>query len=312
MTRGDEAETLVQHSASCDHCGPLLREALADFSDETSSAEEELVFSLRSSNREWQEQMAAKLAKSGSSLGILAWMREHLEVPRIPVWTYAASVAALCGAALVFYVRQPSIDQLLAAAYTDQRTFELRMPNADYAPVRLVRGSSQRSRMDRPTALLEGEARIARELMKNPRSPRWLSARGRAELLERDYSSAIASFQKALEFEPNSYVTLTDLASAFFERAEARNSQPDYNLAIESLNRALNIKPDDPVALFNRAVAQERLHHYDPAIEDWRHYLRVDRTSAWVQEARQRLAEVERARNLNGNTPGAGILPGNR
>ena len=300
ITRGSEAEALVQHSATCDHCGPLLREALADFAEEVSSEEEEVVAGLRSSSPEWQERMAVDLAKSRLTRRIFVWVREHLPaLPRIPLWTYPAGAAALCGAALLFYVQQPSVDRLLAAAYTDQRTFELRIPDAAYAPVRMVRGSSGRSRLDRPSALLEGEARIARELMKDPRSPRWLESRGRAELLERDYDSAIASFRKALEFQPNSYSAITDLASAFFERAEADNSQADYSLAIESLSRALNMKPDDPVALFNRAVVYERVHLYGRAIEDWQHYLRVDRTSAWIREANQRLADVERASNLS-------------
>jgi tetratricopeptide (TPR) repeat protein len=88
---------------------------------------------------------------------------------------------------------------------------------------------------------------------------------------------------------------MTDLASAYFERAEANGSQTDYYVAVDLLSQVLKGKPDDPVALFNRAVLYERLHLYDHAVEDWRHYLRADYNPTWNREARQRLADVEQA-----------------
>jgi regulator of sirC expression with transglutaminase-like and TPR domain len=77
--------------------------------------------------------------------------------------------------------------------------------------------------------------------------------------------------------------------------AEANNSQTDYHVTVDLLTQVLKISPDDPVALFNRAIVYERLHLYREAIEDWRHYLRVDSNSTWNREARQRLADVEQA-----------------
>lgn len=290
MSRGAEADVLLHHSASCDHCGPLLRQALEDFSDDVSDEEEAMLASLKSPS---MPGLSARMRDQ-----VRARMRDRVKVmPRIPVWAYAACAAA-CGAVGIFiYTQQPSIDTLLASAYTDQRTFELRMPGAAYAPVRLVRGSSDRSRLDRPSELLDGEARIARELARNPDNPHWLEARGRAELLERDYESAIASFQRAAALQPPGSDALTaDLASAYFERAEANNSPADYTLALNSLTRVLNTKPDDAVALFNRALVNERLHLYDRAIEDWQHYLRVERSSDWIPEAKQHLADVEQAK----------------
>lgn len=281
MTRGAEADALLSHSASCDHCGQLLREALEDFSNEVSDEEEAVLASL----------------KPSSIPGIRERMRDRVRaMPRIPVWAYAACAAAIGAVGVFMHSQQPSIDTLLASAYTDQRTLELRIPGAAYAPVRMVRGSSDRSRLDRPSELLDGEARIARELAKNPDSPRWLEARGRAELLERDYESAVASFQKALALQPASDALTADLASAYFERAEANNSQADYTLALNSLTRVLNAKPDDAVALFNRALVNERLYLYDRAIEDWQHYLRVERSSDWIPEAKKHLADVGQAK----------------
>ena len=115
-------------------------------------------------------------------------------------------------------------------------------------------------------------------------------------VLDRDFDSAVADLQQCLTLRPNSPNLMTDLASAYFGRAEAHQAPPDYNTAIDFLNQALKMTPDDPIALFNRAIVYERMGLYGQAIEDWRHYLRVDSNSKWTAEARQRLADVGQAR----------------
>jgi tetratricopeptide (TPR) repeat protein len=294
LAQGSEAEVLARHAAACDYCGTLLREALADFSEDVTAEEEITLEALESSHHEWQEQMAVRLSNSGPWPRVLGWFRRHLfPNHRVPVWVYAAAVAVLGAPGVLIYLHQPSVETLLAAAYTDQRTLELRIPEASYGPLRLVRGSRDRSRLNRPLTLLEGEARIASQLAKSPDSPRWLQARGRAELLDREVDSAIGDLRRCLSLQPASPLLMTDLASAYFERAEANGSEMDYDVTIDLLNHVLKIRPDDPIALFNRAIVYERLQLYDQAVEDWRHYLRVDNNSTWNSEARQRLAHVE-------------------
>src|SRR6266478_9250479 len=239
----EQAEVLLRHAAVCDHCGPLLRQCVEDFSDDLTAEEETMLAGLESSQAGWQERAAGKLAgKCPQRRSLGAWLRAQL-LPAygIPKWAYAGGLALL--AAVSFWgllrVQQPAIGDLLATAYTEQRTIELRIPGAAYGPVRLVRGSADRSRLDRPQALLEGEARIARELAKAPASPTWLQAMGRADLLDWNYEAAIASLQRALNIQPDSPSLMTDLASAYFERAEANNRMTDYAAAVELLNRAL-------------------------------------------------------------------------
>jgi tetratricopeptide (TPR) repeat protein len=297
LTRGKDAEALAYHAAACDCCGTLLRQSLADFAEDVTPEEEAMLTTLESSGHEWQEQMAVRLSSAGPWPSIFAWLRQHLfPNHRVPVWVYAAGVAVLGAPVALICLHQPSVENLLAAAYTDQRTIELRIPEASYGPLRLVRGSRDRSRLNRPLTLLEGEARIASQLAKSPDSPRWLQARGRAELLDRDFDSAIGDLRRCLSLQPASPLLMTDLASAYFERAEANGSRTDYDATLDLLNHALTVRPDDPVALFNRAIVYERLQLNDQAVEDWRHYLRVDHNSTWNSEARQRLADVEQAR----------------
>jgi CHAT domain-containing protein len=152
---------------------------------------------------------------------------------------------------------------------------------------------TQRSDFDKPQPLLKAEFLIAENLGKNPNDPVWLQARARADLLNGNYDSAIKSLQRALETQPNSPGLLTDLGSAYFVRAKATERPIDYGYAINSLGRALAKSPDDPIALFNRALACEQMFLYAQAMDDWEHYLRIDRQGAWAEEARKRLATIQ-------------------
>jgi len=64
-----------------------------------------------------------------------------------------AIILLAAGVWLVQTLREPSIDQLIASAYTEQRPFELRMAGAAYGPVRQER-SKERSAFAEPTVLL--------------------------------------------------------------------------------------------------------------------------------------------------------------
>jgi CHAT domain-containing protein/tetratricopeptide (TPR) repeat protein len=313
-----EARTkeLMKHAAQCGHCGPLLRNAAQTLSEETTPNEEAVLASLGSARPEWQRDMAQTLRgttrdrqldnpKNSWRQIFLAWPR-----PAFAVVTLAAIVvAAWLGSRSP---RSQAAEQLLAQAYTDRRTLDVRIFGAKYAPTRAERSDS-RSSFDRSPSLIKAEDLISENLTKNPNDPTWLQAKARADLLERNFEPALKSLQKALEAKPDSPSLLTDMATAYFERAEeadrrraltlsqppdSRRTEPtsgaiDYGNAIDSLGKALAKSPDDPVALFNRAVACERLFLYTQAVDDWEHYLRVDPQGGWADEARTRLAGVK-------------------
>jgi CHAT domain-containing protein/tetratricopeptide (TPR) repeat protein len=136
---------------------------------------------------------------------------------------------------------------------------------------------------------LKAEALIGENLSKNPNDPVWLQAKGQADLLDGNYESAIKSLQRGLAARPDSSTLLTDMASAYFERAEATDRPVDYGNAVEALGKALSKSPDDPVALFNRALICERIFLYTQAVNDWEHYLRVDPAGEWADSARRHL-----------------------
>src|SRR5262245_38724024 len=261
LRRGSQAESLLLHAAMCDRCGPLLRQSTSDFDEDVTAEEEAMLAELKSSQPVWQRRMAAKIVESQQRPGIAAWIRERLAPPLVRKWAYAAGLTLLAGASSweLWCIRQRPIDALLATAYTEQRTFELRIPSAAYAPVRLARGSGSDSRLERPPALLEGQARIARGLSKQPDNASLLQAKARADLLEWSYDAAIAALERARQGQPDSPSLMIDLASAYFQCAEAERRESDYAGAVGLLNKALEAKPDDPVALFNRAIIYQRM-----------------------------------------------------
>jgi CHAT domain-containing protein/tetratricopeptide (TPR) repeat protein len=309
LTPPDETLASLEHASRCDHCGPLLRGAVAEVSDldgAITEAERTLIAILESARAEWQQRLAQQIAgtsHSGPDRESMPWW-QRWAVPRLAVPRLAIPRLAMAGASLLAIVavgswvivhrnnnanrNQPAAaDRLLARAYTEKRTLELRIAGADYAPLRVSRGPAA-SFTSRPAPLLKAEALIASQLESHPSDPSWLQAKAQADVLEGKYDAAVEALRRALELEPHSPALLTDLATAYFQRAQQEDRKDDLGAAYEYLSQALRLHPDDPVALFNRAIVAEHQFLYHQALDDWEHYLRVDPGSQWVEEARNR------------------------
>jgi len=328
---------LMKHAAQCGYCGPLLRNAAETLLDEASPKEEEVLAGLSSARPEWQRNIAETLRGNIQDKqlrnGGNSWWQRFFSWPR-PAFAVAALAAVVVSGWLGSRVlRPPSATQLLAQAYTERRTLEVRISGAKYAPMRVER-SAARSSLDRSPSLIKAEALISENLKKNPYDPTWLQAKARADLLDGNYESAVRSLQRALDAQPDSPALLTDLASAYFERAEAadrvihygtpsvgtlanspdfaRAAAPDrvidYGNAVDALGKALAKSPDDPVALFNRALVSERIFLYTQAVEDWEHYSRIDPQGEWADEARKRLAALKEKLKQHGESQAEPLL----
>ncbi len=292
----DHTRAHLEHASRCDHCGPLLRTAVAEvaaLNGELTEAERKQIASLESASAEWQHRLAQRIAgttHSGSERKPTPWW-QPLSVPRLAM--AGALLALVVGSWVVvqryeIYRHQPAAaERLLARAYTEQRTLELRIAGAAYAPPHVSRGPAA-SFTERPRELLEAQALIASQLQSHPSDPAWLQASAQADMLGGSYDAAVQALQRALELEPHSAAILTDLATAYFQRARQEDRKEDFGAAYEYLSRALKLQPDDPVALFNRAIVAEYLFLYQQALDDWEHYLRVDSSSQWAQEARDK------------------------
>ena len=298
LTPPDETLAYIEHASRCDYCGPLLRGAVAELSDlngEITEAERKHIALLESARAEWQQKLAQRItgtSHSGPDWESVPWWRGWLGVPRLAM--VGASLIAVVGVGswVVVHRNQPTAaGQLLARAYTEKRTLELRIAGADYAPLRVSLGPAA-SFTSRPAALLKAEALIASQLESHPSDPSWLQAKAQADVLEGKYDAAVQALRRGLELEPHSPALLTDLATAYFQRAQQEDRKEDFGAAFEYLSQALKLHPDDSVALFNRAIVAEHQFLYQQALDDWEHYLRVDTGSQWVEEARNRANAV--------------------
>src|SRR4029077_2193244 len=131
------------------------------------------------------------------------------------------------------------------------------------------------------------------QLATRPNDQAMLVASGKVELLAGHYDEAIRTFGRMLDAQPDSPALLTDLATAYFQLAVATDHAIDYGQTRELLGRTLAKTPDDHVALFNRAIALQKMFAYSEATRDWEHYLRVDPKGSWADEARRRLSELQ-------------------
>ena len=292
LLEGQRSDDLLAHASRCDACGAMLNAVTEDFSQEMTAEESQVLQDLGSVSPEWHRRMARKMSEA-SGRGRVVQMR---------FWRWvagAAGVILMAGAGWWAWGRWGADDpaRLIAKAYTQQRPFELRIPDAENAPVRVQRGGGG-SVFGRPAALSEAEARIALELERDPENVKWLSLRARAELLDRDPDAAITTLQRALERKPDDPDLLADLGMAYALRAEAQNRDVDYARAIEYLERSLKAKPNAPEAVFNRALVYERMFLYDDAIREWRHFLELGAGDGWKEEAQRRLAELEQKKKL--------------
>ncbi|MGB6385337.1 MAG: CHAT domain-containing protein [Terriglobales bacterium] len=302
VTSPDETLAYVEHASRCDYCGPLLRAAVAEFTNlngEMTEAERGYIATLASAQAEWQQRLARRITgtpRTQPDRKSTPWGQRWLFVPRIAMAGAAllAVVAVVAAGSWVAVHRNQAdtADSLLARAYTEKRTLELRIAGANYAPLRVSLGPAA-SFTSRPPALLKAEALIASQLESHPSDPAWLQAKAQADVLEGKYDAAVEALRRAQELDPHSPALLIDLATAYFQRALQEDRKEDLGAAYEYLSLALKLSPDDPVALFNRAIVSEHQFLYQQALDDWKHYLRVDTNSQWAEEARNRANAVQ-------------------
>ena len=296
LTPPDWTLNCIEHASRCNHCGPLLQEAVAELSalkGEVTESEREHIAALESARMEWQQRLSQRIAgtTSGDTERKSRW-RNWFALPRLAAAGVSLLAVIAAGSWFVVQRKQPAAaDQLLARAYTEKRTLELRITGASYAPLRVSLGPAA-SFTSRPPALLKAEALIASQLAAKPADPAWLEAEARADVLEGKYDAAVQALRRALELQPHSSALLIDLGTAYFQRALQEDRKEDFGAAYEYLSQALQGQPDEPVALFNRAIVAEHQFLYHQALDDWEHYLKVDSTSQWAEEARNRANAV--------------------
>lgn len=292
----ERANEIIEHVISCNHCGPAYRQISEEMRSDLSPEENDLIARLEISKPSAQAALARSLADSqirvsqtrDSSSGLkgLFGARGFL------LFGLAASIL-VCGA--LVWIHRSREDQnpnaLLAQAYSEQRPFDFRFEDAPYGPRRNTRGSL--SNNAKPQALLDAELKIRQSLSDRPDDPALLETKGKAELLELADNDAIKDLERALALKPSSPSFLTNLAIAYAQRGDEQGQTSDYKKAAGLLSRALEIDSSNRVALFNRAIVDERMESAGDAVKDWKGYLKLDDKSDWATEAQAHLDRIQ-------------------
>ena len=304
----DTAEATTEHAAHCNFCGPRLSRYLREFSDPVEEEDAAILKQLETSKAKWQkkfvrENIAGAEARPKWSLFGGLW-------PKMAIAGAGVAIAAV----MFIYLRPADelrqAQKLVASAYSERRTTEMRFPSAPFAafsPVPVVKGPADGGDWkSAPAPLVEAEAIITKRSTTGDLNPQWLQVEGRIDLLQgnpKGIDLAIDAFEKALARDSQNLSLKVDLASAYFEKEMlADHERPVLIKTIDLLNDVIkNAKQDDTqlraAALFNLAIAYEKSEMLDLAASTWTQYLGVDNTSGWAKEAQKHLDELKK--NLN-------------
>jgi tetratricopeptide (TPR) repeat protein len=285
-------QALLAHAALCTSCLARLRESQSVISEKATPEEAEQLSRYSSTSQQWQHRLAAQLAatprrSSGSGKLIqFVWIGGGLA---------AALILTIFGA--VLWRNQHAPEKLLAEAYTQSRSFDLRMPGAAFAsvsPRQHLRGAASDNE---PVPLLSARAAIERNLQRSPSDARWLQLQARAEILEEHFDGAIDTLDRLLAAGPVSSSLLLDDGMAYYLRGTATGSENDRATALDDLRRADELAPSDAVILFNEALVMEDRGQVMNAVETWNRFLKFERDPKWLEEGRQRLSSLEEKLN---------------
>lgn len=300
----DTAQTTTEHAAHCNYCGPLLNRYLKEFSEDVQPEDAAVLRELKTSTPGWQKKFIGEnFHPENQNQSSTGWFRGLW--PRLAIAT-AAGVAAAVAA---FSYLQPNdlekAQQLVASAYSERRTTEMRFPSAPHTPFQPTRversGDSTVDWTSEPGSLLQAEAILNQQRKSGDLNPQWLEVQGRIELLAaRPASSrkAADSFDEALRKDPNNINLKIDLAAAYFEsETSAEPDHPVLTKTIDLLNQVLKSPSasdqQKATTLFDLAIAYESSNMLDLAVATWEEYLKADPSGSWSDEARSRLQKAK-------------------
>ena len=116
-----------------------------------------------------------------------------------------------------------------------------------------------------------------------------LHALGVAQLLLGQYDEALETLARAVPLLSRNVQLQSDIASAYLARAATGVNRGDAEHAMAAADAALAIEPRFPSALFNRALAAERITSPALAAAAWSAFIGAEADQQWKDEAQRHL-----------------------
>jgi len=300
---------LTAHATKCDRCRLLLFKYIEEFSDELTLEQNAVLNGLNSATPKWQQQTARQMLNTAATSTADQYNSAPEPSTQQPVksrrhsfswkWVFVPAVVAICAliAFSIWYTQRETpekVEKLLAEAYTEQRTIEMRWPGAEWAELREMRGPTP---VDKPLPLLEATDEIQHQTPETLRGTEWLHLRAQSEILSGIPSKQlIEDLNKATQSQAASLSLMFDLAIANFRIGEVTHDNSYYLRSKMALDELLKSSPSNPVALFNRAIVEQRLQLRDPAIADFTKCLALEKDPAWSAEIREKIEKLQSLR----------------
>lgn len=261
-----------RHAAACADCREVLAESwLALASDEHAAAPVRGVAPIGSAGR-----------ATGRGAG---WVW--------PTIGALAAAAVLVIAVVTWRVGRPDDAgprpelEALVAAVGEQRLFESRLTGGfRFGPLAPVMRSGERQDSASPDVRIAA-ARLELAAEQQPSSETRAAAASAALVLGRP-EEAIRLLQQVVREAPDRASAWSDLAAAWLVRHDRHADSSAAEQALAAADRALVLVPKLPEALFNRALALERLGRRDDADQAWQAAAAAEPDPRWSEGRGQR------------------------
>ena len=209
-------------------------------------------------------------------------------------WWMGAVAAAVVIAILAVPLlrRHDAVGTLVALAPKSERAVEPRLSGgfawaAYHGPMRSTDAAADAERLK-----LDGAAGEAIERAQRDRSEDAQHAAGVALVLIDRPADALDRLQAVAQRSPSDARAWNDLAAARYAAAVQLQRPSLLPQALAAADHALRADPRSAEALFNRALILESLGLTRDARKAWEHYLEIDSSSPWANEARERLRRL--------------------
>jgi tetratricopeptide (TPR) repeat protein len=244
-----------------------------------------------------------------SNLAIPASATPPIVVPfRARRWVRGVAIGLAAAATLVLAIRvaqpqwvdglfgprgdRPELQELIAAVANEPtRPVEGRLSGGfNYAPPPMVVRGGVNPGLEN-LGLVAAVAARRSAVDANP-SGENLHALGVAQVLAGKPDEALATFADAARLLPRNAPLQSDVSTAYLATANARPDREAAEKALAAADLALTIEPGLVAALFNRALAAERIASPTVAADAWKAFISAESDRNWKDEAQKHLAAL--------------------